>query len=167
MRIIIAVLCLLAPVGALRAEEPEALGLGITAGRFPGLVAELLYGARSLSAGVASGRELTLYGDALVYPFTPASPAAGRPLAHFGLGLQVSPEEYGLRAVAGLGYRVPRTGVGLFLDAVHVLRLSPGNSGGLSLSAGARYYFGLPQGLSTSTEAAGHKYQYPRPAAKG
>ena len=143
MKTLLALLCLCA-AGAcpLAAQEPDAIGAGLLAGKPTGVTAKLWYGSMAVDTGVDLGHQLTLYGDYLwnnwkVLP----QPAKGRLPVYMGVGMQVSPEEFGLRLVAGAAYMLPHNRLELFFDIVPVVRLSPGTSGGVNLSAGERYYF--------------------------
>ena len=128
--------------GPLSAREPDAIGAGLVFGNPPGVAAKLWYGSQALDGGVIFGKDLTLYGDYLWNMFKVLPRASGGKIpVYMGVGLQVSPDEFGLRVVAGIAYWLPHTPLEIFCDAVPVLRLTPGSSGGLGLSVGARYYF--------------------------
>lgn len=143
MRTLLALLCLCAAcAGTLCAQEPDAIGAGLLAGKPTGVTAKLWYGNMAVDTGVDLGHQLTLYGDYLWNSWSVLpQPAKGRLPVYLGLGMQVSPEEFGLRIVAGVAYMLPRDRFELFFDVVPVVRLSPGSSGGVNASAGVRYYF--------------------------
>jgi len=136
------ILLLAAGAGPLRALEPDAIGMGVVVGKPTGVTAKLWYGSQAMDTGVDFGRTLTLYGDCLwnSYKVLP-QPSKGKLPVYIGIGWQVSPDEFGLRGVAGIAYWLPRAPVEIFFDIVPVLRLTPGSSGGLNVSAGLRYYF--------------------------
>ncbi|HBA59502.1 MAG TPA: hypothetical protein DCZ92_01505 [Elusimicrobia bacterium] len=143
MKIFLALACILAAgLYPANAQEPDNIGAGIMLGKPAGVTAKLLYGSRAVATGIGFGTELTLYGDYL-WDLRGAQPrsSGGKLPLYLGLGFQVSPEEFGLRVVAGIAYWLPHRPVELFCDVIPVLRLSPGDSGGLGVSAGLRYYF--------------------------
>lgn len=143
MKTLLAFVCLFAAgTSPLCAAEPDAIGAGVIVGNPPGVTAKFWYGNRAMDTGIVFGRDLTLYGDYLwnIFKVLPQS-SGGKAPVYMGVGFQVSPDEFGLRVVTGFAYWFPHSPVEMFLDVVPVLRLTPGNSGGLGVSAGLRYYF--------------------------
>ena len=139
--------CILAAwVSPLRAQQTGDAGAGVILGNPTGGTAKLwLSGSQALDAGVGFSSDLALYGDYLWHSWTVLPPPSeGKLPVYLGLGAQLrtlSPNEFGLRAVGGVAYWLPRDPVEIFLEIVPVLRLSPGNSVGLDAGVGLRYYF--------------------------
>ena len=88
---------------------------------------------------------MTVYGDYLWHGWDVIpQPSEGKAPVYLGLGAQVRTfhdAEFGLRAVAGAAYWLPRRPVEIFLEVVPVFRLTPGTSVGMGAGLGLRYYF--------------------------
>lgn len=130
----------------LSAQEAGDIGAGVILGSPTGGTAKFwINGVWALDAGVGLSRDLTLYGDYLWHSWAAKPrPAAGKLPLYLGLGAQLktlSPNEFGVRAAAGIAYWLPRNPIEIFLEIVPVFSLR--RDGGIDVGAGAgvRYYF--------------------------
>ena len=149
MKMLLVLVGMLMAVGnPLWAQKAGDFGTGIIFGNPTGGTAKFwLDNNRALDASVGFNTSLALYGDYLwnnwkVLP----QPAGGKLPVYLGLGAQVmpsSPHEFGLRAVAGIAYWLPRNPIEIFLELVPILRFSQGDSVYLNASVGLRYYFSV------------------------
>ena len=147
MKMLLAMICMLAAgVGPLRAQQSGDFGAGVILGNPTGATAKLwLTDSQALDAGLGFSTGLALYGDYLWHSWKVLpQPSQGKLPVYLGLGAQfrtVSPNEFGLRTVAGIAYWLPRNPVEIFFEVVPVFRLSPRDSVGLDAGVGLRYYF--------------------------
>jgi hypothetical protein len=144
---LLALACLLVTAATpLWAQKAGDAGVGVILGAPTGITGKLwLDDTRALDAGLGWHSEMTIYGDYLWHAWNvlPQPPQGKLPL-YLGLGGQVRTyrdTEFGIRAVAGMAYWLPRHPVELFLEIVPVFRLTPGTSVGLDAGVGLRYYF--------------------------
>jgi hypothetical protein len=133
-------------VTPLRAQEAGDIGAGVIIGNVTGGTAKFWINNNwALDAGVGLSRDLILYGDYLWHSWAARpQPTAGKLPLYLGLGGQLrasSPNEFGLRTVAGIGYWLPRNPIEFFLEIVPVFSLH--HRGGIDVNAGVglRYYF--------------------------
>lgn len=149
MKILLIMICMAAAMPETSyAQKAGDLGAGVIVGSPTGITMKLwLYGSQALDAGVGFNDHVTLYSDYLWYSWRVLpQPKEGRVPVYLGLGAQIrssSPDELGVRAVAGIGYWLPNNPVELFLEIVPVFRLSPHNGSELGAGAGLRYYFSV------------------------
>ncbi|HAF94797.1 MAG: hypothetical protein A2X34_05415 [Elusimicrobia bacterium GWC2_51_8] len=147
MKTLLVLVCVLAyGVSPLRAQKAGDAGAGIVFGNPTGSTAKFwLNSSRALNISVGFNTKLALYGDYLWHSWKALpQPSKGRLPVYLGLGAKIMPSssnEFGLRAVAGIAYWLPRDPLEIFLEAVPVLRLFHGGGAGLEASAGLRYYF--------------------------
>lgn len=145
--VLLALACLIAASIPALAQKAGDVGAGVVLGAPTAVTGKLwLDGTRALDAGLGWSSELTVYGDYLWHGWDVLpKPAEGRLPVYLGLGVQVRTfrdAEFGVRAVAGVAYWLPRDPVEIFLELVPVFRLTPGTSVGLDAGLGLRYYFG-------------------------
>lgn len=147
MKIVMALFCLLwAGANPLWAQEAGDIGAGIILGNPTGVTAKLWRNkTEALDAGMGFSEELALYADYLWHGWNILpQPSKGKLPAYIGVGLQVrtfSPNQYGIRAVAGIAYWLPHNPIEIFLELVPVFRLSPDSAIGSYGGIGLRYYF--------------------------
>jgi hypothetical protein len=144
---------LAAGAGSLWAQQAGDLGAGVILGNPTGATAKLWFdGTRAADLGLGWSSELTVYGDYLWHGWEVLPPPPeGKLPVYLGLGGQIRTfrdAEFGLRAVAGVAYWLPRDPVEIFVEIAPVFRLTPGTSVGLDAGLGLRYYFPMPGGLS-------------------
>ena len=147
MKMLLALVYLFAAgVNPLWAQKAGDVGAGVILGNPTGGTAKFWFtDSQALDAGVGFSTRLALYGDYLWHSWKVLpQPSEGKLPVYLGLGAQfrtVSPNEFGLRTVAGIAYWLPRNPVEIFLEVVPVFRLSPRDSVGLDAGVGLRYYF--------------------------
>lgn len=148
MKTLLVLTCLLGTaVCPLRAQTAGKIGAGVILGDPNGITAKYwLNGTRALDAGIGFGSDVSLYGDYLWHSWDILShPSASEIPLYLGLGAQIrtsSPSAFGLRAVGGIAYWLPRAPVEIFLELVPVLNLSShGDDLDLNAGLGLRYYF--------------------------
>ncbi|HAF95974.1 MAG: hypothetical protein A2X34_02335 [Elusimicrobia bacterium GWC2_51_8] len=147
MKILLALVCLLAAgVKPLCAQKAGDFGAGVILGNPTGAAAKFwLNDSRALDAGVGFNTDLALYGDYLWHSWKVLpQPSEGRLPVYLGLGAQImdsAHNNFGLRAVAGIAYWLPRNPVEIFLELVPVLRFSNNDGVDLNAGIGLRYYF--------------------------
>ncbi|MDD5209185.1 MAG: hypothetical protein PHV36_07345 [Elusimicrobiales bacterium] len=149
MKTLMVLACLFAlGVGPLQAQKAGDFGAGIVLGNQTGATAKFwLDGSKALDAGLGFNDNLTLYGDYLwhslrVFP----QPEAGKIPAYIGLGAQIgnsshNDSSFGLRAVAGVAYWLPRNPLEIFLELVPVVHFSNHGGTDINMDLGLRYYF--------------------------
>ncbi len=145
-KILLALVCLLVTAAPLWAQKAGDAGVGVILGAPTAITGKLwLDGTRALDAGLGWSSELTVYGDYLWHGWDVLpQPAEGKLPVYLGMGAQVRTfhdAEFGIRAVAGMAYWLPRHPVESFVELVPVFRLTPGTSVGLDAGLGLRYYF--------------------------
>jgi len=128
------------------AQKAGDFGAGVVLGAPTAVTGKLwLDGTRAVDVGLGWNSELTVYGDYLWHGWDVLpKPAQGKLPVYLGLGGQIRTyrdAEFGIRAVAGVAYWLPRDPVELFLELVPVFRLTPGTSVGMDAGLGLRYYF--------------------------
>ena len=143
---LLALICLLAAASPLWAQKAGDFGAGVIVGNpTGGTVKYWLSDAHALDAGLGVSTHFAAYADYLWHAWTILpQPAQGKLGLYFGAGGQVRTfhdPEFGVRAVVGAAYWLPRAPVEIFVEAVPVFRLSPETSVGLDGGLGARYYF--------------------------
>lgn len=148
MKTLLVLVCMLAAgTSPLWAQKDGDIGAGVILGNPTGVTAKFwVNGDRALDVGVGFNSDVSLYGDYLWHSWTVFhQPSEGKLPGYLGLGAQIrttSPSEFGLRAVAGIAYWLPRDPLEIFLELVPVLNLSPhGNGVDLNAGLGLRYYF--------------------------
>lgn len=145
--ILFSIACLIAVAASpAHAQKAGDAGVGVILGAPTGITGKLwLDGSKAVDIGLGWHSELTVYGDYLWHGWDVLpQPPEGKMPVYLGLGAQVRTyrdAEFGLRAVAGIAYWLPRHPVELFLEIVPVFRLMPGTSVGLDAGLGLRYYF--------------------------
>ncbi len=133
--------------GTLWAQQAGDFGAGVVLGDPTGATAKLwLNDSQALDAGVGVNSNFVVYSDYLWHSWKVLpQPAEGKLPVYVGLGAQIrsmSPDsEFGLRAVAGIAYWLPRNPVEIFVEVVPVVYVTPGNSVDLDADIGLRYYF--------------------------
>lgn len=147
MKTLLILVCMLAAgASPLWAQKAGDVGAGVILGNPTGGTAKFwLNETQAVDVGLGFSTDLAIYGDYLWHGWEVLpKPSEGKLPVYLGLGAQfrtVSPNEFGLRTVAGIAYWLPRNPVEIFLEVVPVFRLSPGNSVGLGAGLGLRYYF--------------------------
>ena len=138
--------CLLAAAGPVRAQKAGDVGVGVILGNPTGVTGKAwIDGSQAVDAGLGFSTRLAAYGDYLWHSWTALpQPSEGKLPLYLGLGAQVRTfhdPEFGLRAVAGAAYWLPRDPVEIFVEIVPVFRLAPRDGVGLDAGLGLRYYF--------------------------
>lgn len=147
IKMLVAFVCLfVAGASPSWAQKAGAVGAGVILGNPTGVTGKLwLDGTQALDAGVGFSTRLAAYGDYLWHGWNVLpQPAEGRLPVYLGVGAQVRTfhdAEFGLRAVAGVAYWLPRNPVEIFFEVVPVFRLEPHDSVGLDAGVGLRYYW--------------------------
>ena len=147
MKALLALVCMLAAgASPLWAQKAGDFGAGVVLGSQTGATAKLwLDGNRALDAGVGFDTNLSLYGDFLWHSWKVLpQPSEGKLPVYLGLGAQLgdsSHDNFGLRAVAGLAYWLPRNPVEIFFEIVPVVHFTPHNNSDVNAGIGLRYYF--------------------------
>jgi hypothetical protein len=144
-KIILMLICLLA-AAPVRAQKGGDVGVGVIVGAPTGLTGKLwLDDKRALDAGFGWYARPTIYGDFLWHGWDVLpQPAQGRLPVYLGLGAQIRTyrdAEFGIRAVAGMAYWLPRQPVEIFVEVVPVFYLTRYPGVGLDAGLGLRYYF--------------------------
>lgn len=129
-----------------RAQKSGDLGAGVVLGEPTGVTGKLwLDGTRAVDAGLGWNGEVTFYGDYLWHGWDVLpQPSQGKLPVYFGLGGQVrmfNDAEFGLRAVAGVAYWLPRHPVEIFAELVPIFRLTRDTGPGIDGAIGLRVYF--------------------------
>ena len=114
--ILLALVCLVAAANPLWAQKAGDLGAGAMLGNPTGVTGKLwLSEAHALDAGLGVSTHFTAYADYLWHTWTVVpQPAQGKLGLYFGAGGQVRAfhdSEFGVRAVAGVSYWLPRSPV--------------------------------------------------------
>jgi hypothetical protein len=141
-----ALLCLLALSTPLRAQTAGAFGVGAVVGNPTGGTAKLwVNDTQAVDAGLGFSTRFSAYADYLWHGWNILpQPPQGKLGLYFGAGGQIrafDDAEFGVRAVAGAAYWLPRDPVEIFVELVPIFRLTPGDSVGLDGGVGARWYF--------------------------
>ncbi|MFH2205171.1 MAG: hypothetical protein ABIJ96_18830 [Elusimicrobiota bacterium] len=128
------------------AQKTGDMGAGVILGNPTGVTGKVwINEAQAVDMGIGFSTKLAVYGDYLWHGWKVLpQPPEGKLPVYFGLGAQVRTfhtAEFGIRAVAGLAYWLPRNPVEIFLEVAPVFRLTPGTSVGLDAGLGLRYYF--------------------------
>ncbi len=146
-KILFALACLVltgaAPVWAQKAGDA---GVGVILGAPTAVTGKLwLDGTKAIDAGLGWHSEFTVYGDYLWHGWDVLpQPSQGKLPVYLGLGGQIRTyhdAEFGIRAVAGLAYWLPRHPVEIFVEAVPVFFLTRDPGVGFDAGIGLRYYF--------------------------
>lgn len=147
MRKVFLALILLAAPGGLRAQKAGDVGVGVILGDPTGLSGKYWLDDRNaLDAGLGFSGDFALHADYLrhIWDLWP-QPVKGKLPAYLGLGarLEASDDpEFGIRAVGGTAYWLPRHPIEVFLEIAPVFRLAPSADVGFDAGIGLRYYFG-------------------------
>lgn len=144
---LLAFACLVITASPSRAQKTGDFGAGVILGDPTGITGKYWVGERqAVDAGIGFNGEPVMYVDYLWHSWTVVpQPREGKMPVYLGLGAQVrDPDsvEFGIRAVAGIAYWLPRHPVEIFVEIVPILRLTPHASVGLDAGIGLRYYFG-------------------------
>ncbi len=128
------------------AQEANDLGAGVMLGDPTGATAKLwLTDTHALDAGLGINTHLTLYGDYLWHSWSVLpQPSEGKLPVYLGLGAQLatrSPNEFGVRTVAGIAYWLPANPVEIFFEVVPLFRFSSPSGTDINAVVGLRYYF--------------------------
>lgn len=154
-RSVVSVLAIASICIGVAVAQPQGVGLGLMGGDPNGLSLKVWTSPRvALDAGLGysywRGQALHVHGDVLWHSRSLTQSADGYLPLYIGLGARVkladNAHEYpdmrvGIRIPFGLEYVFASIPVGLFLELVPVIDLSPGRDFGGNSSVGFRYYF--------------------------
>lgn len=147
MKILLAMVCIFAAgINPLWAQNANDFGAGVVIGGPTGATAKLwLDGSRALDMGIGFNSDVSIYGDYLWHSWgVLPQPAEGKLPVYLGLGAQIRDSDhdnFGLRAVAGIAYWLPRHPVEIFFEIVPVLHFNRDDNADVNASVGLRYYF--------------------------
>lgn len=146
MKIWLAALLCLGCAAPAAAQEIGKIGAGVTLGNPTGLTAK--YHRNALLAfdlGLGFSGDFAVYGDALwhVWDLLP-QPAQGKLGLYGGFGPRVETEndpEFGIRAIAGAAYWLPRHPIEVFIELGPVFQFAPDRRVQFDGGVGMRVYF--------------------------
>lgn len=129
--------------------DTEAFGLGVIVGEPTGLsyksfVTKKVAIDGALAWGFSNDEALQIHFDALVHGRSLGTANGGRFPIYYGLGVRVKFENVtniALRAPLGIVLMFKTVPADLFMEAVPMLQIDPGNDISLDIAFGARYYF--------------------------
>lgn len=147
MKFFLIALALSAAVPAAAQGPFTEVGAGIIAGDPIGGTAKLwLDRDYAVDLGVGFSGSTVLWGDALYHAWNLLpQPSEGRLGLYFGAGPRLETgqdTEFGVRAIAGVSWRLSRQPMEIFVEAGPVFRVTQGGGVGADGGAGIRFYLG-------------------------
>lgn len=145
--ILLALVCLTSlAASTARAQKSGDTGVGIVAGAPTGITGKMwLDGRQAVDLGLGWNSEVTVYGDYLWHAWDVIpQPSEGKIPVYLGVGAQgrmYHEAEFGVRAVGGIAYWLPRHPVEIFAEIVPVFHLTRNTGVGVDGAVGVRYYF--------------------------
>lgn len=129
------------------AAELREFGVGVIAGDPTGGTAKAWLDDKiAFDVGVGFSGDAAFWGD-ILYHLTDVlpQPTEGKLLPYIGVGPRIETSrdpEFGLRAIAGLSWKLQKHPIELFAEAGPVLQMTPNGGVGADGGVGLRFYFG-------------------------